>query len=153
MVINCIQLYEEIRSRYPSESLVMGYFVNPLLNHIEFNEVQFVYPWGGVCGKFYPKADSIEFAEPLSGPFYKLPVVGLQLKEINKENDEWTWITAIVKLSDESLATSCGIGIRGNSIQVQKELSVLCDNKWYVVDYTVLPWRYTLNELVQESRV
>tara|TARA_Y100000310_G_C20693897_1_gene824137 strand:- start:501 stop:950 length:450 start_codon:yes stop_codon:yes gene_type:complete len=146
--MNCIQLYDEMRKIYSRDKINVFFFADPLRNHDEFPDVQFIYSFGKPCPPFKPNAIDIQFAEPFAGPFYKLNIDGLCVDP--ELYDDWSRVRAIVCLPNGNLTCSWFFSIKDSADGIKEVLGYLCDNRWYSTDKSNVPWRFELNgELVQ----
>jgi len=149
--MNVTELYERVVSTFGHGRLNVWYYVNPILNHRDYSYIQFIWPFGGSVPPINPNATEMVFADPLEGPFYRLPVVGLEFVEATKEGDPHA-VSAIVKLPNGKLSHSCAMFISGDAASIRKELGEMVDNSWYKIDLFAKPVRIIRDEqLVQDS--
>lgn len=151
--MNSIDFYRHLTEKFDRSALDLSNFLNPMLNHRDFLDMQFVYPDGQSVPPININATEVHFCDPLSGPFYQLPIDGLEFIRTS-EIGYWHGVSAIVRLSNGSLSSSCTIRINADEKTIKEELGGLVDNRWYTVDLSSEKWRYSLNEqLVQEGRI
>lgn len=138
------EFYDRLRGIYDRRALRVAMFVNPLHNHGDFPNVQFIYPTGAVCPPLNSKADQIVVADPLAGPFYQLTVEGLSVKR--RDGSEYVSARVVVCLPNGRLGTSWAIGIKDTASNIKKKLSDLIDNQWYEIDTDASPWVFRLTD-------
>ena len=128
--MNVIDFYNKVLESFPREKLSVGMFVNPTFNHHGFDGIQFVYPNGAICPPLNKDADTIIFANPLEGPFYRLPVIGVSISDNNYGG--WWKIMVTAELPDGETTSSCGICIKEDKEKIVKEITNICGNIWWI---------------------
>jgi len=144
--VNVISFYEQLCNNWDIKKLDGNLFVNPLVNHVDFDDIQFIYANGSICPPLNPKAESVYFSSPLNGPFYRLKAEGFVLDKGWKRG---LWLLHVVaSFPDDKLSYSAAIILRGNEKKILKVLNDIIGKSRYTKEKIK-----DHNELVQDSRL
>jgi hypothetical protein len=132
--MNCIQFYNEVCALFSAEEILDGVFTDAKLVRNVIPGVQLIKSNGDLCSPWVQEADDIHFDEPLSGPFFRLPIVGLYLEEKKPDRVRWYPVRAVVELPNSKLTYSSAIWLKATCKFLKQELGRLCEEKWYNID-------------------
>jgi hypothetical protein len=151
--MNAIDFYGIVRRLFGTENVVIGGFVNPLLNrHEAFIDVQFVDSNGNPVIPWHRTATTFLLPDPLTGPFYSLPLTGWWSKKHHGYDGKFNYaITVAVILPNGEEAGSYPILIKNSDDNVISSLKEACGVLPYLNEKNTIITD-PVNELVQEIR-
>lgn len=136
--MNVRDLYNVISTRYPQDQRDLNSLAWPL--HQPALNVQYVDESGRPVGTLIPNPTDLMFVEPLAGPFYDLPVVGICAVIPPTKFGAWKKIRLVVQNGQElTLSAVVSLHIKASEL---KGLASDWGIHWYHVNFD-WPWTYT----------
>jgi hypothetical protein len=132
-VMNSIKFHKQIHELFPKEKIRDGIFTDAKSVRYTLPGIQLISKRGNIVGPWDIKADKIYFDEPLSGPFFRLPIVGLYIEQKKPDRKRWHIVRVIVCVEGK-LSYSGALLLCETYKRLKEVFGRLCDEKWYTID-------------------